>query len=380
HQPHQSCHLILELQAASPQRQPQRRCRFCEKKPQLRRPKTGHAVCRDCFFWAFEAETHDTIVSSRMFSPGERVAIGASGGKDSTVLAYLLKTLNERHNYGLDLRLLAIDEGIAGYRDDSLDALRRTEVSLGLPLTIFTYRDLYGWTMDEVVRAAGRRSNCTFCGVFRRQALDRGAGHLKADKLATGHNADDVAETVVMNLLRGDAARLSRCADGVTHTGGGLPARCKPLKYAYEKEIVLYAYFKRLDYFATECLYAPAAYRGHARALVKDLERARPAALLHIIQAAEQIRFRTDARMPELDTCRLCGYVSSQPVCKACVLLDGLNSGNPRLAVGKSSACSAKQQQQRMLTDAGRNSAQCCGSAGARRGCSGSACAAAADS
>lgn len=57
----------------------------------------------------------------------------------------------------------------------------------------------------------GKKNNCTFCGVFRRQALDRGAHLLKVDYLATGHNADDIAETVLMNILRGDLARLSRC-------------------------------------------------------------------------------------------------------------------------------------------------------------------------
>ena len=40
---------------------------------------------------------------------------------DSTVLAYVLKTLNERYNYGVELMLLSIDEGITGYRDDSLE-------------------------------------------------------------------------------------------------------------------------------------------------------------------------------------------------------------------------------------------------------------------
>ena len=44
------------------------------------------------------------------------VAIGASGGKDSTVLAYIMKTLNDRYNYGLKLVLLSIDEGITGIR------------------------------------------------------------------------------------------------------------------------------------------------------------------------------------------------------------------------------------------------------------------------
>lgn len=39
----------------------------------------------------------------------------------------------------------------------------------------------------------------TFCGVFRRQALDRGAAQLGVDHIVTGHNADDIAETVLMN-------------------------------------------------------------------------------------------------------------------------------------------------------------------------------------
>ena len=49
-----------------------------------------------------------------MFQPGQLVAIAASGGKDSTVLAYVLKLLNEKYNYGLKLVLLSIDEGITG--------------------------------------------------------------------------------------------------------------------------------------------------------------------------------------------------------------------------------------------------------------------------
>ena len=51
--------------------------------------------------------------------------------------------------------------------------------------------------------------------------------------------------------------------------------RSKPFKYTYEKEIVMYAYFKKLDYFSTECIYSPNAYRGHARTFIKDLEKIR---------------------------------------------------------------------------------------------------------
>jgi cytoplasmic tRNA 2-thiolation protein 1 len=98
-----------------------------------------------------------------------------------------------------------------GYRDDSLETVKRNEIEYELPLKILSYKELYGWTMDEIVREIGRKNNCTFCGVFRRQALDRGAVLLGVNKIVTGHNADDVAETILMNLLRGDVARLQRC-------------------------------------------------------------------------------------------------------------------------------------------------------------------------
>ncbi|KAM3829845.1 cytoplasmic tRNA 2-thiolation protein 1 [Vipera latastei] len=300
----------------------------------LRRPKTGQALCRSCFAAAFEAEVHDTIVTARLFQPGETVAIGASGGKDSTVLAHVLRLLNERHGYGLRLLLLSVDEGIAGYRDDSLAAVQRNRGRLGLPLHVVSYQELYGWSMDRIVQHTGSRNNCTFCGVFRRQALDRGAVLLGADKIATGHNADDVAETILMNFLRGDVGRLQRCAEILTGGEGTLP-RCKPLKHAYEKEIVLYAYFQGLDYFSTECVYAPNAYRGHVRALLKDLEAIRPSSVADLVHSGECLAVRKDIRLPVQGTCRRCGYFSSQPLCKACVLLEGLNRGLPKLAIGK---------------------------------------------
>jgi cytoplasmic tRNA 2-thiolation protein 1 len=66
---------------------------------------------------------------------------------DSTVLAYVLKLLNERHSYGLKLVLLSIDEGITGYRDDSLETVKRNQQQYDLPLIILTYKELYGWSM-----------------------------------------------------------------------------------------------------------------------------------------------------------------------------------------------------------------------------------------
>lgn len=377
-----------------------RLCSHCQTaKAVVRRPKTGLLVCRQCFFDVFETEIHQTIVAAKLFNRGDKVAIGASGGKDSTVLAYVMKTLNERYDYGLNLFLLSIDEGITGYRDDSLETVKQNSQEYGLPLKVLGYDELYGWTMDDIVKSIGKKNNCTFCGVFRRQALDRGAAALGVDHIVTGHNADDIAETILMNVLRGDISRLSRCAEIVTQTpdaypsqgcgGGGEDAdeqgpaqaadflgikRSKPFKYAYEKEIVLYAYFKSLTYFSTECIYSPNAYRGYARAYLKDLESIRPSAIIDIIHSGESLEVdwgtndhsagaksttqasaaasvassvappgRKGAVKQVQQTCKRCGYLSSNELCKACVLLQGLNRGVPDLGVSGRSAARAEQ-------------------------------------
>jgi len=285
---------------------PQQLCQICQAaRAQILRPKNHARICAPCFIAKFEEEVAETVHATELFQPGERVAIGASGGKDSTVLASVLKTLNERHNWNLDLVLLSIDEGIQGYRDHSLDAVRRNSAELNLPLKIVSYQELYGWSMDQVVAQIGKKGNCTYCGVFRRQALDRGAAMLGVGHVVTGHNADDVAETVLMNLLRGDLPRLSRATSIITSTPSAKAVsrvrdgtatgeeavtitnvkRSKPLMYAYEKEIVLYAHHKKLDYFSTECIYSPEAFRGSARTLIKNLERIRPESILDVVRS-----------------------------------------------------------------------------------------------
>ncbi|TGO34256.1 hypothetical protein BHYA_0205g00070 [Botrytis hyacinthi] len=400
-------------------------CAICKTaRALIIRPKNHQKLCKACFISIFEAEIHHTITSTSLFSPGDKIAIGASGGKDSTVLASVLKTLNERYNYGLELVLLSIDEGIKGYRDDSLETVKRNAVQYDMALKIVGYDELYGWTMDQVVETIGKKGNCTYCGVFRRQALDRGAKMLGINHVVTGHNADDVAETILMNLLRGDLPRLARSTSIVTGDESSEVRRSKPLKYAYEKEIVLYAHHKKLDYFTTECLYSPEAFRGSARSLIKNLERVRPSAILDVVRSGEdmaklvpaevtgishcksqkvslattneeeegnggcgtngrssggemadmEMKLQADeeASGREIDvtsialnttpgqrhdridksqtqkggkkdgrkltkqtlgTCKKCGYMSSQEICKACVLLEGLNKNRPKMEI-----------------------------------------------
>lgn len=346
-------------------------CELCHgRKAVMKRPKNLMKLCKECFYNVFETEIHNTIISNKLFHRGEKIAIGASGGKDSTVLASILKTLNERYDYGLKLVLLSIDEGIKGYRDDSLATVKRNQKQYDMPLEIVSYKDLYNWSMDEIVACAGIRSSCTYCGVLRRQALDRGAEKLGINHVVTGHNADDVAETVLMNLLRGDVARLEHSTNIMTTSAGSPIKRSKPFKYTYQKEIVLYAHYKKLDYFSTECTYAPEAFRGTARELLKSLESIRPSCIMDIIYSGEHlvlapkkqkrktvayknkkktndeqevnpdgsISLNRNGIKKDGNTCEKCGYLSSNKICKACMLLDGLEINRAKVAIDNNSA------------------------------------------
>ncbi|KAF0990806.1 hypothetical protein HZS_3552 [Henneguya salminicola] len=124
-------------------------------------------------------------------------------------------------------------------------------------------------------------------------------------------------------------------SDGLT-----LP-RCKPLIHCYQKEIVLYAKYTKLDYFATECIYSSFAYRFYrnvkhresARTFIKDLESVNPLSILSkpitfymfdIVKAAEQFESVSSVKKQILYSCEKCGFDTSQKICQACVLVETL--------------------------------------------------------
>lgn len=210
---HQPCHvdapnylLLFPPQCGYPKRptflpaMPAPTCSSCHAaRAALRRPRSGQALCGSCFCATFEAEVLHTVLAGHLLPPGAVVAVGASGGKDSTVLAHVLRELAPR--LGITLHLVAVDEGIGGYRDAALEAVSSQAARWELPLTIVAYADLFGgWTMDAVARStagSGRsRSCCTFCGVLRRRALEEGARLVGASHIVTGEHRKDVAGVV----------------------------------------------------------------------------------------------------------------------------------------------------------------------------------------
>lgn len=321
------------------------------------RPSTRERLCKACFTTAIESTVHETLQQENILDGVKVLALGVSGGKDSTVLAHIMNQLKQKHKYNIELKLLCMDEGIKGYRDKAIEVVKQNEKDLNIPLTILSYKEEFSYTMDEIVAKKGTKRSCTYCGVLRRSSLEEAAKRVNADMVATGHNADDTAETVLMNYLRGDIRRLYRCTEAVTpkqanstiesgtekelsinNLSNSTIRRCKPLLRVYEKEIVLYAFYNALPYFSTECSYSVDSFRGVVRTYIKALERETPQAIKRIIKAGDIFRSAAgDNTFTQgggtFAKCKTCGKscaatkTSKSPdtqQCSVCVLLNGL--------------------------------------------------------
>ena len=101
--------------------------------------------------------------------------------------------------------------------------------------------------MDKVVQmmpSIGQRHTeanglmpCSYCGVFRRQSLNTMAERLGADVMALGHNLDDMAQSVLMNLQKGEVERSVRLAPHTQSPIEGIVPRIVPLRWVPEQEI-----------------------------------------------------------------------------------------------------------------------------------------------
>lgn len=132
-----------------------------------------------------------------MIPPGGSVAVGVSGGKDSLCVLYALARLREFHPSGFTVKAISADMTFRGQPTD-FSAVTALCQSLGVEHIIRKTR-LY-----EIIFEERKESNpCSLCSRMRRGILHAEAKNAGCDIVALGHHADDAAETVMMNLLRG---------------------------------------------------------------------------------------------------------------------------------------------------------------------------------
>ena len=256
------------------------------------------------------------------------VAVALSGGKDSAVaLALAARYFSRRPT--VRVVAVSVDEGIDGYRSHGLAAAAALCGRLGIEHRVVRAREELGTTIDLAARRLPTTVPCSFCGVWRRGLLNRAARAVGADALVLGFNLDDLAQTVLMNLVRGDLDRLVRMAPHRTRHAGLVP-RVAPLAGVPEREVYLFARLERLPFDHGECPHAGRASRNLFREIVWQLEEAQPGTRQALLRTHERLVTRFLAEEVGTPTpCRSCGEPSAGGLCRTCEYLDGTRTAVP---------------------------------------------------
>ena len=305
-----------------------RTCSLCGKREAVYfRPYSGESLCRLCFIRSIERKVRRTISKYGMFNPDDRIALALSGGKDSLSLLHLLHKI-EKNFPKAELYAITVNEGIEGYRDEAVEHAAEACRRLNVKHVVVSFRELFGYTLDEIVKASRRLENapapCTYCGVLRRRALNLAAGKLEATKIATAHNLDDEVQTFILNLLHGDVYKLGRLDPEAPEAEGFIP-RVKPFREIPEAETAFYAYLTGVRFQSKACPYAGTALRGEVRWLLNRLEARHPGIKFTLYHSFEKLKplVRSGVKA-EIYRCERCGEPSSKPLCEVCSLLSEL--------------------------------------------------------
>ncbi len=303
------------------------KCSSCKDEAIYHRINEGRHYCKKCFSKSVEKKVRLTILKNKLVKNGDKIAVAFSGGKDSGNTLYLLHKIF-KNNPKVKIIAMTINEGISGYRNATIDGCVEFCKKLGIEHHIFSYKEAFHTTIDELAKD-NDESMCGFCGVFRRYLLNEGARRLKATKLATGHNLDDEAQSIVMNVLKGDLMRFARM--------GAMPRiikhikfvqRIKPLINVPERESALYAMLNNIPAYFNECPYAKRnALRMETRDFLNKMEERSSGIKYSIIASAERIAPFVEAsfKKSKIRNCKNCGEPTSSDTCKVCQTVEKIN-------------------------------------------------------
>jgi len=298
-------------------------CSLCDEPAVLRQAYSGKHVCETHLYESVESRVKSRVREDELLEGEELWVVGASGGKDSSVLLDVLaRTFKE--NPSVEIVALTLDEGISGYRNEAVEASRTLTDRLGVRHEVVEFEDEFGVRVDdEVADAEGKP--CSYCGVMRRTALNRHAERLGATKLLMGHNLDDVAGTALMNFLDGGVGRMARHyrASLSTDEADAFVRRAKPLRDVPEKEVAVYARLKDLPVYLEECPNAEGATRRDVHGMLAEYERDHPGTRHSIVNAYEEIASQLDWDDAEVGACDRCGEPTSaeNDLCRSCSML-----------------------------------------------------------
>ena len=304
-------------------------CTLCKKKNAFfMRPYSGERLCRRCFLRSIENRIRTTISKYEMLSINDKIMVAVSGGKDSVTLLHILTNI-EKAFPKAKVCAVTVDEGIRGYRDEALKIAAKNCRKLGIEHVVASFKEMYGYPLDEIVSMPKGKelTPCSYCGVLRRRALNVAAREANADKIATAHNLDDEAQTIILNIIHGDASRIARVKPVLDEAHPKLIRRIKPLCEVPERETALYAYLKKIEFQSVPCPYARTALRSDVRTMLNRMEEKHPGIKFTIFKSIERIRptLETVAQEAEIHDCKMCGEPTVGETCKPCQMLRELS-------------------------------------------------------
>jgi uncharacterized protein (TIGR00269 family) len=303
------------------------KCVKCGKKAVISPAYGPHSFCKQHFLEFFEKRVRKTIRENRLVEGREKLVVAYSGGKDSAVTLYLVNKIFGKSN---KVEALLIDEGIPKYRDKALAIAEANCRKWNVPFRRVSFEEEFGFTMVDVMGKTGPKkeigSTCAYCGVLRRQLMNKHAREMGAGKLGTGHNLDDEAQSVLMNVFDADVARFLRLGPKSPSLKGMVP-RIKPLYLSPEKEVIAFAKMQGIKYFEQQCCpFKWQAKRNEFRQLVEEFEAKFPDTMFSVVGFLKQVKGLVGERVQEkkLNSCKRCGEATSGRVCKACKMVKGI--------------------------------------------------------
>ncbi len=259
-----------------------------------------------------EKKSLETIRKYNLFSEEDKVAVAVSGGKDSMSLLNILKG---RFN----ITALFIDVGIPKFSEESFHIVSDFCRKYNIPVKRVSLKEVVGFTTSEAVKVVGGKA-CTTCSVLKRYALNKSARGF--DKLATGHNLDDEAESVMMNLLKVNISSLISLGPKTgLFEDDNFVQRVKPFYFVLERDILKYAIKRRIPFVNYPCpLRGDSPFRYFMKKELDNLEKTFPNIKQNIVKSfLNNIKNKENLRVKhKIYHCKYCGEPSSSPVCNAC--------------------------------------------------------------
>jgi uncharacterized protein (TIGR00269 family) len=275
-------------------------CDRCRSRAVIFQQYSGLHLCRKHFSADFEAKVKRAIRTHHWMKKNDHIAVALSGGKNSSALLCFLKALtSERRD--ITVSAITIDEGIPEYRDPST-AVRIAE-SLGADCVVASFREAYGTGMEEIVARNGEHGSCLYCRVLRRTLLNRVACDLGATRLAMGYDLDDLAQSVLMNMLQGDVLHLLQPHEEIA----GMVPQIKPFMYIPEREVGLYARLHVKGFVQGRCPCAHDTLRADVNAVLNDYTLRHPSTKYSLVNLAGRFAQAGAAVKGEIRTCERCG-------------------------------------------------------------------------